>query len=80
MPDLCVIRQAESTMHGSGESLSPGGSMTTGPAFNLNRGGLQSSFRSAVSDTEVDNLQVTFTLYLNRLVVRLFESKDLGWN
>ncbi|KAK4886992.1 hypothetical protein RN001_003263 [Aquatica leii] len=48
---------AEGTLHGSGGTLSPGGSITTGPACNLNRGGLQSSFRSTVSDTEVENLQ-----------------------
>lgn len=58
MPDIYVIWQAEGTMHGSGGTLSPGGSITTGPACNLNRGGLQSSFRSTVSDTEVENLQV----------------------
>ncbi|XP_031340209.1 MAP kinase-activating death domain protein isoform X5 [Photinus pyralis] len=49
--------QAEGTLHGSGGTLSPGGSITTGPACNLNRGGLQSSFRSTVSDTEVETLQ-----------------------
>ncbi|KAK5643903.1 hypothetical protein RI129_007748 [Pyrocoelia pectoralis] len=48
---------AEGTLHGSGGTLSPGGSITTGPACNLNRGGLQSSFRSTVSDTEVETLQ-----------------------
>ncbi|KAF5297273.1 hypothetical protein FQA39_LY12112 [Lamprigera yunnana] len=47
----------EGTLHGSGGTLSPGGSITTGPACNLNRGGHQSSFRSTVSDTEVENLQ-----------------------
>ncbi|XP_018319964.1 MAP kinase-activating death domain protein isoform X2 [Agrilus planipennis] len=48
---------AENTMHGSGGTLSPGGSITTGPACNLNRGGFQSSYRSTVSDTEVETLQ-----------------------
>lgn len=45
-------------MHGSGGTLSPGGSITTGPACNLNRGGQQASIRSTVSDTEVETLQV----------------------
>ncbi|XP_018576848.1 MAP kinase-activating death domain protein isoform X6 [Anoplophora glabripennis] len=49
---------AEGTMHGSGGTVSPsGGSITTGPACNLNRGGGQASFRSTVSDTEVETLQ-----------------------
>ncbi|XP_044750083.1 MAP kinase-activating death domain protein isoform X4 [Coccinella septempunctata] len=49
---------AEGGMHGSGGTVSPsGGSITTGPACGLNRGGLQSSYRSTVSDTEVENLQ-----------------------
>lgn len=47
-------------MHGSGGTVSPsGGSITTGPACNLNRGGPQASFRSTVSDTEVETLQVS---------------------
>lgn len=47
-------------MHGSGGTVSPsGGSITTGPACNLNRGGGQASFRSTVSDTEVETLQVS---------------------
>ncbi|XP_045480868.1 MAP kinase-activating death domain protein isoform X3 [Harmonia axyridis] len=50
--------EAEGGMHGSGGTVSPsGGSITTGPACGLNRGGLQSSYRSTVSDTEVENLQ-----------------------
>ncbi|KAK9738591.1 DENN (AEX-3) domain [Popillia japonica] len=48
---------AEANLHSSGGTLSPGGSITTGPACGLNRGGPQSSFRSTVSDTEVENLQ-----------------------
>ncbi|GJQ84730.1 hypothetical protein Trydic_g21135 [Trypoxylus dichotomus] len=48
---------AEGNLHSSGGTLSPGGSITTGPACGLNRGGPQSSFRSTVSDTEVENLQ-----------------------
>ncbi|KAL3267187.1 hypothetical protein HHI36_011324 [Cryptolaemus montrouzieri] len=49
---------AEGAMHGSGGTVSPsGGSITTGPACGLSRGGLQSSFRSTVSDTEVETLQ-----------------------
>ncbi|XP_071056798.1 MAP kinase-activating death domain protein isoform X2 [Onthophagus taurus] len=49
---------AEGNPHSSGGTLSPGGSITTGPACGLNRGGLhQASFRSTVSDTEVENLQ-----------------------
>ncbi|KAK9877674.1 hypothetical protein WA026_019345 [Henosepilachna vigintioctopunctata] len=49
---------AEGVMHGSGGTVSPsGGSITTGPACGLNRGGLQSSFRSTVSDTEIETLQ-----------------------
>ncbi|KAJ8942573.1 hypothetical protein NQ318_010381 [Aromia moschata] len=49
---------AEGTMHGSGGTVSPsGGSITTGPACNLNRGGAHASFRSTVSDTEVETLQ-----------------------
>ncbi|XP_017780292.1 PREDICTED: MAP kinase-activating death domain protein isoform X2 [Nicrophorus vespilloides] len=48
---------AEGTVHGSGGTLSPGGSITTGPACGLNRGGPQASFRSTVSDTEVETLQ-----------------------
>ncbi|XP_074032253.1 LOW QUALITY PROTEIN: rab3 GDP-GTP exchange factor [Leptinotarsa decemlineata] len=49
---------AEGTMHGSGGNVSPsGGSITIGPACNLNRGGNQASFRSTVSDTEVETLQ-----------------------
>ncbi|XP_030755937.1 MAP kinase-activating death domain protein isoform X4 [Sitophilus oryzae] len=47
---------AEGTLHGSGGTISPG-SITTGPACGLNRGGGQSSFRSTVSDTEVETLQ-----------------------
>ncbi|KAL1509726.1 hypothetical protein ABEB36_004421 [Hypothenemus hampei] len=46
----------EGTLHGSGGTISPG-SITTGPAGNLHRGGNQSSFRSTVSDTEVETLQ-----------------------
>ncbi|KAJ8976032.1 hypothetical protein NQ317_003573 [Molorchus minor] len=39
-------------------TVSPsGGSITTGPACGLNRGGAQASFRSTVSDTEVETLQ-----------------------
>ncbi|XP_057656442.1 MAP kinase-activating death domain protein isoform X1 [Diorhabda carinulata] len=50
----------ESTVHGSGGTLSPSaGSITMGPACNLNRGGNQASFRSTVSDTEVETLQFT---------------------
>lgn len=45
-------------MHGSGGTLSPGGSITIGPACSLNRGGQQGSIRSTVSDTEVETLQV----------------------
>lgn len=45
-------------MHGSGGTLSPGGSITIGPACGLNRGGPQASIRSTVSDTEVETLQV----------------------
>ncbi|XP_049825557.1 MAP kinase-activating death domain protein isoform X1 [Aethina tumida] len=49
---------AEGTMHGSGGTVSPStGSITTGPACGLNRGGTQASFRSTVSDTEVETLQ-----------------------
>ncbi|KAJ8911142.1 hypothetical protein NQ315_004432 [Exocentrus adspersus] len=49
---------AEGPMHGSGGTVSPsGGSITTGPACSLNRGGAQASFRSTVSDTEVETLQ-----------------------
>ncbi|KYB27812.1 MAP kinase-activating death domain protein-like Protein [Tribolium castaneum] len=49
---------AEGTLHGSGGTVSPsGGSITTGPACGLNRGGAQASFRSTVSDTEVETLQ-----------------------
>ncbi|XP_063927974.1 MAP kinase-activating death domain protein isoform X3 [Zophobas morio] len=49
---------AEGTIQGSGGTISPsGGSITTGPACGLNRGGGQSSFRSTVSDTEVETLQ-----------------------
>lgn len=56
----CVLWQAEGgTMHGSGGTISPGGSITTGPACGLNRGGAQASFRSTVSDTEVENLQAS---------------------
>lgn len=52
--------QAEGTVHGSGGTVSPsGGSITTGPACSLNRGGPQASFRSTVSDTEVETLQVS---------------------
>lgn len=40
--------------------MSPG-SITAGPAGNLHRGGNQASFRSTVSDTEVETLQVIFT-------------------
>ncbi|CAG9858627.1 unnamed protein product [Phyllotreta striolata] len=48
----------ESTVHGSGGTISPSaGSITMGPACNLNRGGNQASFRSTVSDTEVETLQ-----------------------
>ncbi|XP_050509889.1 MAP kinase-activating death domain protein isoform X3 [Diabrotica virgifera virgifera] len=48
----------ESTVHGSGGTVSPSaGSITMGPACNLNRGGNQASFRSTVSDTEVETLQ-----------------------
>ncbi|XP_066247260.1 MAP kinase-activating death domain protein isoform X3 [Euwallacea similis] len=46
----------EGTLHGSGGTISPG-SITTGPAGNLHRGGNQASFRSTVSDTEVETLQ-----------------------
>ncbi|XP_060532384.1 MAP kinase-activating death domain protein isoform X2 [Cylas formicarius] len=49
---------AEGTLHGSGGTVSPStGSITTGPACGLNRGGAQASFRSTVSDTEVETLQ-----------------------
>ncbi|KAG5872380.1 hypothetical protein JTB14_013571 [Gonioctena quinquepunctata] len=49
---------AEGTVHGSGGNISPSdGSITMGPACNLNRGGNQASFRSTVSDTEVETLQ-----------------------
>jgi hypothetical protein len=49
---------AEGTLQGSGGTVSPsGGSITTGPACGLNRGGGQASFRSTVSDTEVETLQ-----------------------
>ncbi|RZC37304.1 MAP kinase-activating death domain protein [Asbolus verrucosus] len=49
---------AEGTLQGSGGTISPsGGSITTGPACGLNRGGAQASFRSTVSDTEVETLQ-----------------------
>ncbi|CAH0560900.1 unnamed protein product [Brassicogethes aeneus] len=49
---------AEAPMHGSGGTVSPStGSITTGPACGLNRGGTQASFRSTVSDTEVETLQ-----------------------
>lgn len=41
--------------------MSPG-SITAGPAGNLHRGGNQASFRSTVSDTEVETLQVTFMI------------------
>nr|XP_023015235.1 MAP kinase-activating death domain protein [Leptinotarsa decemlineata] len=52
------LTEAEGTMHGSGGNVSPsGGSITIGPACNLNRGGNQASFRSTVSDTEVETLQ-----------------------
>lgn len=52
--------QAEGTLQGSGGTVSPsGGSITTGPACGLNRGGNQASFRSTVSDTEVETLQVS---------------------
>lgn len=52
--------QAEGTLQGSGGTVSPsGGSITTGPACGLNRGGAQASFRSTVSDTEVETLQVS---------------------
>ncbi|VEN43317.1 unnamed protein product [Callosobruchus maculatus] len=48
----------ESPLHGSGGTVSPSaGSITTGPACALNRGGNQASFRSTVSDTEVETLQ-----------------------
>lgn len=51
-------------MHGSGGTVSPStGSITTGPACGLNRGGAQASFRSTVSDTEVETLQVSIILY-----------------
>ncbi|CAG9766594.1 unnamed protein product [Ceutorhynchus assimilis] len=46
----------EGTLQGSGGTVSPG-SITAGPASNLHRGGNQSSFRSTVSDTEVETLQ-----------------------
>lgn len=49
-------------MQGSGGTVSPG-SITAGPAGNLHRGGNQASFRSTVSDTEVETLQV-ITVYL----------------
>lgn len=39
--------------------MSPG-SITAGPAGNLHRSGNQASFRSTVSDTEVETLQVIF--------------------
>lgn len=55
--------QADGPMHGSGGTLSPGGSITTGPACNLNRGGQQASIRSTVSDTEVETLQVCIIIY-----------------
>lgn len=59
-------------MQGSGGTVSPsGGSITTGPACGLNRGGAQASFRSTVSDTEVETLQVTH-LQLNIKI--LFDS------
>lgn len=65
MLDINVVWQAEGGMHGSGGTVSPsGGSITTGPACGLNRGGLQSSYRSTVSDTEVENLQVCSWLCL----------------
>lgn len=52
-------------MHGSGGTVSPsGGSITTGPACSLNRGGPQASFRSTVSDTEVETLQVSACVYV----------------
>lgn len=54
-----MSQQAEGNLHSSGGTLSPGGSITTGPACGLNRGGQQASFRSTVSDTEVENLQVS---------------------
>ncbi|XP_076254391.1 rab3 GDP-GTP exchange factor isoform X5 [Rhynchophorus ferrugineus] len=48
----------DGTLHGSGGTVSPStGSITTGPACGLNRGGGQASFRSTVSDTEVETLQ-----------------------
>nr|CAI5837230.1 unnamed protein product [Callosobruchus analis] len=48
----------EGPLHGSGGTVSPSaGSITTGPACALNRGGNQASFRSTVSDTEVETLQ-----------------------
>lgn len=54
------MKQAEGTLHGSGGTVSPStGSITTGPACVLNRGGAQASFRSTVSDTEVETLQVS---------------------
>ncbi|CAH1174243.1 unnamed protein product [Phaedon cochleariae] len=51
---------ADNNALGSGGNVSPSaGSITMGPACNLNRGGNQSSFRSTVSDTEVETLQFT---------------------
>ncbi|ENN83185.1 hypothetical protein YQE_00456, partial [Dendroctonus ponderosae] len=47
---------AEGTIHGSGGTVSPG-SITAGPAGSLHRGGNQASFRSTVSDTDVETLQ-----------------------
>ncbi|XP_050299594.1 MAP kinase-activating death domain protein isoform X2 [Anthonomus grandis grandis] len=46
----------DGTFHGSGDTISPG-SITTGPAGGLHRGGNHASFRSTVSDTEVETLQ-----------------------
>ncbi|XP_048518295.1 MAP kinase-activating death domain protein isoform X6 [Dendroctonus ponderosae] len=46
----------EGTIHGSGGTVSPG-SITAGPAGSLHRGGNQASFRSTVSDTDVETLQ-----------------------